>query len=241
MTDGRRAQRGFLTRLLIAAVLAPLLTAAGGAQSPDAASAVDLQGKLYRSVFVAGAGVLSAADLPALAEPLRSRLANYLSRRAAFKSHYRSAPDDLTKVRSDAKRRLLERSLVALVDVPGIERTAADFVSAAPIAHEWGGLAQGPLEEAAYAENVLKKDPGSPLAPWLYVFIAQRQRIAFEAYENEKNPDGMRTTAKKYRALVERARGAADPIYAAITDDMERQPYLYLKGSQHPRDYNPDT
>jgi hypothetical protein len=84
---------------------------------------------------------------------------------------------------------------------------------------------------------VLEKASASPLAPWLCVFAAERQRIAFETYENEKDEEGMRGAAQKYRQHVERARASADPIFAALIDDMDRLPYLYIKGGTHPRDF----
>ena len=223
------------------AVMIVALGVAAAAQVSEKKPGIDLQGKLYRSVFSSGAGLLAPADLEKTPEPVRSRLGRYLSRRAAFKSSYKSAPDDLKAVRSDAKRRLLERSIVSLIEAPGIEKLAADFVSAAPIAHEWEGMHTGPLAEANFAEDVLKKDPSSPLAPWFYLFIAERQRIVFESYENEKDEEGMKTAAKKYRAFVERARSAGDLIYAAVIDDMEARPFLYIKNTKHPRDYDPDS
>jgi hypothetical protein len=211
------------------------------AQAPAPAGDVDLHGKLYRSVFSAGAGTLAAPDVATAPEGLRERLAKYLSRRAGFKSAYKSQADSFDSVRVDAKRRLLEQAIVALIDAPGIERTAADYVASAPILYEWKGLPEGPLEEANHAEALLKKDPSSPLAPWFYVFIAHRQRAAFEAAEGQKNQDTMKAAAKKYRAFVERARAVADPIFPALLADMERQPYVYLKTTAHPRDYNPDA
>jgi hypothetical protein len=230
-----------MLRRTTTALIVAMLGVGAGAQTPEKRTTPDLQGKLYRSAFSSSAGLLSKDDLPAIPEPLRARLDTYLARRAAFKSSYKSSPDDLKMVRSDAKRRQLERSIVAMLDMPDVEKTAAEFVAAAPIAHEWEGLHDRPLEEANFAENVLKKDPSSPLAPWLYVFIAQRQRIAFEALENVKNEDGMKAAAKKYRAFADRARAAGDVIYAALFDDMDRQPYLYIKGAHHPRDYDPDS
>ena len=228
-------------RMRATAVMLGSLCALGPAQRQAAPVGVDFAGKLYTSVFSSAAGVLAPADLAAVPEPLQSRLRKYLARRAAFKSSYKSEPDDFHGVRSDAKRRVLERAIVSLIDTEGIERAAAEFVGAAPIASEWQGLPEGPVAEATFAENVLKRDPASPLAPWLYIFIAHRQRIAFEAYENQKNEEGMKAAAKKYRAFVQRARGAGDPIYAAVVEDMERQPSLYIKGMQHPRGYDPDS
>lgn len=220
------------------AVLLSAFAVAGLAQENEGTKpAIDLRGKLYRSVFTAGADVLTAADVAALPESMRARLTSYLSRRAAFKSNYKNASDTLEMMRTDAKKRALERAIVSLVDAPGIEKIAADFVATAPVAYEWHGLHDGPLAEADYAESALKKTPSSPLTPFLYVFIAQRQRVIFETFEAGKNTEGMKAAARKYRAFVERARAVNDPIFAALIDDMERQPYLYLKSTNHPRDY----
>jgi hypothetical protein len=215
-------------------LLAAALAAAGLQEVPGG-----FNGKLYRSAFFSGAGTLTHDDLAPVAEPLKARLARFLERRTAFKSRYKSAPDTMEKMRADAKRREIERAIVAIVEAPGIEKIAADFVAAAPVAYEWEGMHDGPLDEARFAESTLKGNPGSPLAPWLALFIAQRQRVAFEAYENEKNTEGMRAAAAGYRTFIERARAAGDPIYAAIAGDMESQPHLYIKNSRHPRDYSP--
>lgn len=215
------------------------LTLAGGTpvrpQGSDAAG-IDLQGKLYRSVFSSGSGVLTAADVKALPEPLRGRLDKYLARRTAFRSNYKSEADSFEQVRVDAKRRLLEQAIVSLVDAPGIEKVAADYVATAPIHYEWKGLQDGPLEESTHAEGILAKDPSSPMAPWFAAFIAQRQRVAFETLALQKNDQGMKAAAEKYRTFADRAKAAADPIYAALISDMERQPYLYMKGAPNPRD-----
>ena len=218
-------------------VMTATVAAAAAVHSQEPAARVDLQGKLYRSAFSSGIGMLTADDTLTIPEPLKARLITFLMRRRAFKSSYKSEPDELEKVRADAKRRDLERSIVAMIDAPGIEKLAADFVAAAPIAYEWQGMHATPVAEAAFAEDVLEKTPSSPLAPWLCAFIAQRQRIAFETYENEKDEAGMRAAAVKYRAFAERARAMPDPIYRALIDDMERVPFLYIKSAHNPRDY----
>ena len=129
---------------------------------------------------------------------------------------------------------MIEQAIVALIEAPGIERMAADYVAAAPIHYEWKGMHDGPLEESAHAEALLAKDPSTPLAPWFSVFIAHRQRAAFEAYEVEKNQDGMKAAARKYRQFVERARAASDPIFPALIADLDRQPFVYIKTTTHP-------
>jgi hypothetical protein len=185
--------------------------------------------------------MLAPADLTSIPEPMRTRLSTYLTRRTAFKSAYQSKAESFEAVRSDGKKRVIERAIVALIDAPGIEKRAAAFVAAAPIAYEWEGRHDGPQAEAAFAEDALKKDPSSPLAPFLYAFIAQRQRVVFETYDGEKNLEGMKAASKKYRAFMQRARGAADPIFGLLADDMDRQPFLYLKTDKHPGTFDPDA
>jgi len=216
------------------------LSAAASVAVQDApAAAGELQGKLYKSVFSSGVGALTAADVPAAPAALRDRLTRYLARRSAFKSRYKSEADSFDAVRIDAKRRMIEQAIVALIDDAGIERLAAEYVASAPIQYEWKGMHDGPLEEATQAEALLAKDPATPLAPWFYVFIAHRQRAAFEAYEVEKNQEGMKAAARKYRIFAERARSVADPIFPALIADLDRQPFVYLKTTSHPRDYSP--
>ena len=47
----------------------------------------------------------------------------------------------------------------------------------------------------------------------------------------------MKAAAGKYRTFLARTRAATDPIFAVLSADMDRQPYLYLKTTLHPRDY----
>jgi hypothetical protein len=223
-----------------ACLIAVTLGAAPITQSPKPEASVDLGGKLYRAVFTSGVGVLGSGDLADVPEPQRSRLSTYLTRRSAFRSSYRSESDSFEKARADAKKRVIERAIVSLIDARGIERAAAEFVTAAPIADGWENPERA-LEEAAHAEGVLKKDPASPLAPFLYVFIAHRQRAAFELGAAQKDAEAMKTASRKYRAFLQRSRAAADPIFTLLADDLDRRPYVHVATAEHPRDYDPDA
>ena len=247
MGTGRSQYRGMLTSLLALgiAITMPVSTATVGpasagrddVQAVASTSKVDLGGKLYRAVFISGPGTLTSGDLAAVPEPERGRLSAFLTRRSSFTSGYENKPQDADAVQSDAKRRVIERAIVALIDAPDIKTQAVEFVKAAPIASEWEGRPAGPLAEATYAEEVLKKAPKSPMAPFLEVFIAQRHRAAFEAAERENDEAAMKTSAKQYRAFIERARAASDPIFRLLADDLDRVPYVYTKSERHPRDY----
>ena len=221
--------------------VAMTLGAASSAQTPPPGPPIDLGGKLYRAVFTSGVGVLAPGDLAGVPEPQRSRLSTYLARRSAFKSSYRTESDSFEKVRADAKKRVIERAIVSLIDARGIDKAAAEFVAGAPIAYEWQKTAARPLEEATHAEDVLKKNPSSPLAPYLYVFIAQRQRAAFELADGQTDIEAMKAATRKYRAFMQRARAADDPIYTLLADDLDRQPFVYMATDKHPRDFDPDA
>lgn len=135
--------------------------------------------------------------------------------------------------------RILERAIVALVEREDARALAADFLSGAPLAAEWGESAEAPLTEARYAERRLT--PDAPLAPFLYVFIAQRQRAAFELADREQDLDTMKAAAEKYRAVMQRARSVPDSIYGLLADDLDRMPFVHAKGDKHPTTFNPDT
>ncbi|HEX2452186.1 MAG TPA: hypothetical protein VHI99_00695 [Vicinamibacterales bacterium] len=206
-------------------------TAGGPPQPAFKYPQVDLQGRLYRSVFAPGPGTLSSGDIATLPENLRSRLSRFLVQRAGFTSHYESAPADIESVARDAKRRAIEQSVTALIESPDAAAPALAFVKGAPIAYEWEGMPDGPLAESAYAEQTLKEQPTTLLAPYLYLFIAQRQRAAAEAADRTQDKAVTTAALAKYRDYLSRARSAPDPIFALIADDMERMPYVYVRKS----------
>lgn len=230
-----------MVRTAVALILAIALAATAAAQETAAPDPPDLQGKLYKTVFVQGAGTLTPSDLAKLPEAVRARLQRVLERRSAFKSRLKGGASDPAAVAVEAKKRRLEAGIVALLDAPGIEQLAADFAESATVAHQWDGGPDGPLDEAAGAEDFLKHDPATPLAPYLYVLIAARQRAAFETMKAPADKAAMAAAAKKYRTFMQRARAAGDPVFRLLADDMERLPYLHVKSEHHPRDFDPDS
>lgn len=212
-----------------------------GAQAPPPLyDTPDLGGKLYKSVFVQGPGELKPADLANLPPEVRGRLERYLQRRAAFTSKLPGGAETMNAMAIEAKKRRVESGIVSLIDAPGIEQAALDYVQNAKIFYEWEGMPSGPLDEAAYAENVLKENPSTPLAPYLYLFIAHRERAAFETMNPVKDKDQMTAVARKYRTFMQRARAVADPIFRLLADDLDRQPQIYVKSENHPRNFGPE-
>jgi hypothetical protein len=209
--------------------------AASSVQPTLAHPEIDFKGALYRAVFVQGAGSLTSGEIATVPEPLRDRLSRFLIRRAAFRSAFQSSSTSFEEAARDARKRALERTIVSLVEVPDVSRLALEFITDAPIAFEWEGHPDGPMAESGYAEKYLGRNPSSPLAPFVMLFIAHRQRAAFEAYDHGKQPDDERKAAAKYLDYIQRARSAHDAIYSLIADDMDRQPYVYLKTSKRPQ------
>lgn len=210
------------------------------AQAAAVTDSPDLKGKLYRTVFRPGVGTLTPADTAALPAPAKDRLQRFLDRRAKFASRIESKASSMADVAVEAKKRRVEGAIVALIDAPGIEQAAADYAQQAVIHNEWGDPAR-PAAEAVSAEEFLKKDPASPLAPFLYLFIADRQRAAFESMTVLKHKAEMTAAAKKYRTFIQRARSSGDAIFKMLADDLDRQPFLYTKSDFHPRDFDPDS
>lgn len=223
------------------ATLFVLLTAAPYQQTAFSNPGINLKGKLYRSVFFSGPGGLTAADLGALPPALRTRLEQYLSRRAAFKSAFKGSADSFESAAGDAKKRVVERAIVSLSTAGDIEPLAADYAQRAKILHEWESDASAPLSEASDAEEFLKKNATAAFAPYLYVFIAARQRAAFELMASKTDLEGMKAASRKYRTFMQRARAADDPIYGLLADDLDRQAYVYARSDHHPRDFDPDS
>jgi hypothetical protein len=192
------------------------------------------------------AGTLCALvfDLPVEPHPvdpatlpgdLKTRVEKYQQRAVAFRSHLRGKkqtvfiPEVL-----QAKRLQMERSIVALIDAPGIKKLAADCASHAVLFYEWEGDSGPPLDEAAWAEEYATKKSHEPLLPYLHLFLAHRYRCAFEAATREGNQDARNRAGAGYTRALALAMEDADPLVRAIARDMNRQQYLYLDTGDRP-------
>jgi len=108
------------------------------------------------------------------------------------------------------------------------------FAGGVPLGLEWEGMSAGPLREAEYAEEWLKRYPRSPLVPFLHLFAAHRYRSAFEAAGLEKAGDLLPMAGRKHREHLRAARSAGNDKINCIADDMDTLPYVYLSGFGRP-------
>ncbi|HQI73940.1 MAG: hypothetical protein KBG22_07535 [Smithella sp.] len=140
-----------------------------------------------------------------------------------------SGPDNTFKYR----QRNLEEQIVVILGDKSKEEAKA-FSKAVPLCIEWEGMSEGPLNEANFVDNWLSNRPGTPIAPFLYLFKAHRLRAAFEAakFGNEKGLWPI--LAKRYKESLEKALSFGNPLISCIAKDMEEQPYVYLEGHGKP-------
>ena len=232
--------------LLWAAAMAA--SSAGMGASQEAVDMIDFKGKLYSSLFSAAEPTFKVAELDRtayarLSGPMKKRLASYEQRRTAFKSRMREPSRDLEFPLNAMldKRKGMERGIVALIDSPGIGDLAAQYASEASVFYEWEGMSEGPLSEANYAEEYMKREPKTPLRPYLLVFLLHRYRCAFECLMWEKKTDEAKDAAAKYCTNLELTRKDPDPMFGLIANDLDQQQmniYVdasYTKGSVHPK------
>ena len=150
-------------------------------------------------------------------------------------------------------RQRLEGFLVALTPSASARAEAVRYAASARLAYEWEGFAEGPLGEAAYAEEYLRDHSKTPLAPALNLFLLHNYRCAFEAAVFERNlgpgvGNGDRESWNKlqdelkdesaagYQRAWDRLRSNSDVVIKAIAEDLDEQAYLYQNaGGQHPR------
>ena len=142
-----------------------------------------------------------------------------------------SGPEDAVSVR---RKNMAEQIVVILGE--NAREEGARFASAVPLSAEWEGMSEGPVDEANFVDNWLDKRPGTsgPIAPFLYLFKAHRLRAGFEAARAGHEKGLWPILAEKYHNTIDRARASGNPLIFCIADNLEAQPYVYLKDQGRP-------
>lgn len=198
------------------------------------ATTADLQGRLFRYVL-SGAyephGAPRLVDDPSVPRGLRQRLQQFRERARRMRSRLAPPPNGPDPDGKDGflGRQAIERGIVALIDLPAIEREAAAYASGAVDYYEYEGAPDGPLAEAAYAERYLASAPKTPLAPFLHLYLAVRYRTAFETHVSAGSNQLAQQSAHKYRTYLRGAKQSGDPLVRAAADDVDGQRFIYLE------------
>jgi hypothetical protein len=204
-------------------------------RSRNAQSPPVFNGRLYRSVAEWDTtSPFSSDDRARVPASLRSRFEAFVRCRARFRTGL-PRPTSFFATAALNRQQTLERALACLFEAPGIAAAATEYTQRARILYEWEGLASSPIEEAQYAEEYIAGNPDSPFVPYLYLFVAERWRYAFEYFVQSGNKPGIAASAEKYRDFIARARGA-DAFVRLVADDSDGMPFLAVNVGIHARD-----
>ena len=222
----RVARRAVRAVVVFGLLFLPAAGAGAGDRPADGGERI-----LFGTVFqdLAGPGWSSGGDAR---DEIRARIATFQARAKAFRSRLprETAPPGPERYGRE-KKRSLEKGIVCLIDQPGIETLARDYAARAVIAYEWEGMADGPLTEAAFAEQFLARNPQTPLKPYLHLFLAHRFRCASEAAALARDGKAAEQASAKYQGHLAIARRDADPLVRFVADDLGKRSYLYLEPS----------
>ena len=241
MDDIASAWRLRLWLALLALVLVQgggVSLAAGAKSSPKGHEApveeTVMFGTLLADALQPGYSIPAAAS-----DAVRARLESFRERALAFRSRLPSgaAKPGPEKWAHDKKMQF-ERGIVALATGAGIENLARDLAHEAPLAYEWEGMSDGPRAEAGFAALVLDKDPATPAAAYLKLFLLHRLRCVCETLVREGRTREADMATASYEARLDAARRDADPLVRFAAEDLNRRAYLYLK-TDHPSSSGP--
>ena len=157
-------------------------------------------------------------------------------------------PDDKSMLM--AVRRELERAIVVFLGRPDVGGEAAAYAREARLSYEWEGFPEGPIGEAAYAEDYLRRHRSTPLKPYLQLFLLHRYRAAYEAATwSAANPprdvdlgqvlpswnEFARHAADEYTRVWAEVQRDGDMLTKAVADDLDSVDQLYVGPAGHPR------
>lgn len=127
---------------------------------------------------------------------------------------------------------------------------AASYAREARLSYEWEGFPDGPIEEAAYADDYLRRHRRTALKPYLQLFLLYRYRAAYEAatWSAANPPRGVnrgqvlpswkefaRHAADEYTRVWAEVQREGDTLTKAVADDVDGVDQLYAGPSGHPR------
>lgn len=115
-----------------------------------------------------------------------------------------------------------------------VRAEAEAFASVMPLMTEWESMSEGPLGEADFVDNWLRRRPMTPIAPFLYLLKAHRLRAGYEAARARGEKNLWPILARRYREALNMAKSSSNPLISCIADDLDAQPFVYLEGQGMP-------
>lgn len=117
---------------------------------------------------------------------------------------------------------------------PQVRTEAEAFARVMPLTTEWEGMSEGPIGEADFVDNWLRKRPMTPIAPFLHLLKAHRLRAGYEAARARHEENLWPVLARRYREALNMAKSSSNPLISCIADDLEAQPFVYVEGQGMP-------
>jgi hypothetical protein len=140
-----------------------------------------------------------------------------------------TSSEDATTIR---RRNIIEQ--ITVIHGEAARYTAGAFGAAMLLWGEWEGMSEGPLAEADYVEQWLKKYPNTAIAPFLHLFMAHRFRAGYEAAKAGHEKGLWPILAKRYKDSLRSARASGNELISCISADLDAQSYIYLEGQGRP-------
>lgn len=180
-------------------------------------------------------GLRPAREVNPLHYPKECRrcLRNYLAAIAPDSYLWSFEPPSTVEATVRVRRVVMTEQMVTILGRQARAEAEA-FADAIPLMSEWEGMSEGPIGEADFADNWLRKRPMTPLAPFLHLLKAHRLRSGYEAARARNEKGLWPILAKRYREALNMAKSSSNPLISCIADDLEAQPFVYLEGQGKP-------
>ena len=200
------------------------------AMSPFVTSAQDSRTNLTDGLITLLVwGTDTKIDIDAYPPHVRQDLEQYLQRRRDYKSQRRRLTNssELSMVHEAQVR--YERRLVAVTDDPRAASLAAQYVDDLRPCYEWEGYHDCPEREASFATQYRKGHVGGPFGEFLKLLAAHRWLCAAEAYEYEKDPNGVAHSRREYDEALSLALQSTAPLVRAAAEELTARGRCFSK------------
>ena len=159
---------------------------------------------------------------------LAARAEEYATRWSEFETGYDfSACQHWVDSVTTQKRAGHERGIVSLILHPEVHSLALIYLSKAPVPYEWEGDSYPIGREALHAMSFLRRNPGTPLEPYIilelmYLLRAQEECITvFEGLPAD-------SIIALYDSLLQVALDHEDPLVNYFAGEIDSEAFVYV-------------
>jgi len=159
-------------------------------------------------------------DPKAYPAAVKAELEKHLQRSRDYRPARRPATNSSEQQMVSAAEVRYERRLVAVTDDPRAPALAVAYVDGLRPCYEWEGHHECPEREAAFATQYQTANAGGPFSEFLPLLAAHRWLCAAEAYEYEKQPDGVSRSRRAYEQAIAIARQSKALLVRTAAEEL---------------------